>query len=175
MNNAWLIALLLATSLPAPAQTDTITLDDLVQSAERWAKENLDEDALRVLQNPDQQKIKQLFKDIQKEFHGEYVIDLARLKDTAKAVIPLLENYEETLPYAAWLKSRLDYLEVADQLRLIIPPPKSEPGKPPKPTPNPQPQLAREVWIKKVAERPWPKAAKPYVSRLKPISTPATD
>jgi membrane-bound lytic murein transglycosylase D len=157
--------------LSALGQDDTITLDDLVQSAERWAKENLDEDALRVLQSADQEKIKQFFKDIQKEFHGQYVIDLAGLKDAAKTIVPLLENYEETLPYAAWLKPRLDYLEVADQLRLIVPPPKQEPGNLSKPTPNPQPQMEREIWIKKVAERPWPKAAKPYVSRLKPIFT----
>ncbi len=150
-------------------QEEAITLDELVQSAERWAKDNLDENALRVLQSADQEKIKQFFKEIQKEFHGEYVIDLASLKDSAKAMIPLLERYEETLPYAAWLKTQLDYLEVANQLRLIIPPPKAEPGKPPKPIPNPPPQMEREVWVKKVAERPWPKAAKPYVSQLKPI------
>src|SRR2546427_11999659 len=169
MKKLCLVAFLLGISLPALGQDDTITLDDLVQSAERWAKENLDEDALRVLQSADQQSIRQFFSDIQKEFHGEYVIDLARLKDTAKALIPLLERYQETLPYAAWLRTRLDYLEVADQLRLIIPPPKAEPGKPPKPIPNPQPELAREIWIKKLADRPWPKTAKPYVSRLKPI------
>ena len=164
-----LLILLWAASLPALAQEETITLDDLVQSAERWAKENLDENALRVLKSADQEKARQLLKDLQKELHGEYVIDLAALKDTAKAVIPLLESYEETLPFAVWLKTRLDYLEVADQLRLIIPAPKREPGQPPKPIPNPQPRLAREIWIKKVAERPWPKAAQPYVSRLKPI------
>jgi membrane-bound lytic murein transglycosylase D len=166
---SFLALFLLGTPLLTSAQDDTITLDDLVQSAERWAKENLDENALRVLQKADQEKINQLFKDIHKDFHGEYVIDLAALKDTARAVLPLLESYEETQPYAAWLKTRLDYLEVADQLRLIIPPPKPVPGEPPKVLPNPQPQTAREIWIKKVAERPWPKSAKSYVSRLKPV------
>src|SRR5207244_4585519 len=34
---------------------------------------------------------------------------------------------------------------------------------------NPPPRIAREIWIKKVAEHPWPKAAQPYVSRLKPV------
>src|SRR5207249_7111218 len=46
---------------------------------------------------------------------------------------------------------------------------KAEPGKPPKPMPNPRAEMEREIWIKKLAERPWPKAAKPYVARLKPI------
>ena len=90
----------------APAQDNTLTFDDLARSAEQWAKENLDENALRVLQNADQEKIKKLFQDIRKEFHGEYVLDLAALKDTARAVLPLLESYEETVPYAAWLKGQ---------------------------------------------------------------------
>ena len=31
--------------------------------------------------------------------------------------------------------------------------------------------MEREIWVKKLADRPWPEAAKPYVSRLKPIFT----
>jgi membrane-bound lytic murein transglycosylase D len=80
-----------------------------------------------------------------------------------------LESYEETLPYALWLKTRLDYLEVADQFRLIIPAPKPEPGQAPKPVPNPSPQKEREIWITKLTERSYPESAKPYVARLKPI------
>jgi membrane-bound lytic murein transglycosylase D len=160
----------------ASAQTNSLTLDDLLQSAEQWANENLDDDALRVLKNADRQKIQRLFADIQKELQGEYVIDLASLRTTAKSALPLLERYEETLPYALWLKTRLDYLDVADELRIKIPHPKSKPGgsgEPPRepglPIPNPPPQLERQVWIEKLSERPWPSTAKPYVSRLKPI------
>jgi membrane-bound lytic murein transglycosylase D len=140
-----------------------------MKSADQWASENLDEDALRVLQSTDQQKVKQLFADIQKQFHGEYVIDLAALKDTANAVLPILESYDETLPYALWLRARLDYLDVAEQFRLIIPPPKPEPGQPPKPAPNPPPEMERKLWITKLAERPWPSNAEAYVTQLKPV------
>src|SRR6185436_1912567 len=49
------------------------------------------------------------------------------------------------------------------------PTPKPEPDRPTKPLPNPAPRLVREIWIKKVAERPWPEKAKSYVSSLKPI------
>ncbi len=146
-----------------------MTLDDLVQSADQWAKENLDDETLRALQDVDRDKVKQFLNDIQKQYHGEYVVDLASLKDTAKAILPLLESYQETQPYAAWLKAQLDYLEVADQFRLIIPPPKVAPGQPPQPAPNPTPKLEREVWVKQLADRPWPEGAKAYVSRLKPI------
>src|SRR5438874_1255208 len=130
---------------------ETVTLDDVIQSAKQWAQENLDEDALRVLQSADQQKVRQLLAELQKQFQGEYVIDLAALRDTAKSVIPLLEQYEETYPYAIWLKTRLDYLEVAQQLRLLVPPPKTQPGKQLRTIPNPPPQKEREVWITKLS------------------------
>ncbi len=153
----------------AQGPDDTVSLDDLVSSAEQWAQENLDEDVLRVLQQADREKVKKILADIQKQFQGEYVIDLASLKDAAKTVIPLLEQYEETLPYALWLKTRLDYLEVADQLRPIIPLPKPEPGQPPRPIPNPSPQKEREIWITKLTERSYPQNARPYAPRLKSV------
>jgi membrane-bound lytic murein transglycosylase D len=171
MKRSCIVGSLLLCACLSSGQDDVMTLDDVVQSADQWAKENLDEDTLRALQDVDRDKVKQFFNDIQKRFHGEYVIDLASLKDTAKAILPLLEAYEETQPYAAWLKAQLDYLEVADQFRLIIPPPKVEPGQPPKPVPNPAPNMEREIWVKKLADRPWPDGAKPYVTRLKPIFT----
>ena len=171
MKRSCIVGALLLCACLASGQDDVMTLDDVVQSADQWAKENLNEDTLRALQDVDRDKVKQFFNDIQKRFHGEYVIDLASLKDTAKAILPLLEGYEETQPYAAWLKAQLDYLEVADQFRLIIPPPKVEPGQPPKPVPNPAPNMEREIWVKKLADRPWPDGAKPYVTRLKPIFT----
>ncbi|HWW01101.1 MAG TPA: lytic transglycosylase domain-containing protein [Candidatus Acidoferrum sp.] len=170
MKKTGLLLILLFAGLNTPGQNDTLTVDDdLLRSAQQWAKENLDEDALRVLQSADQEKVRQFLAEIQKQFHGEYVVDLAGLKDAARTVLPLLESYEETLPYALWLKARLDYLEVADQFRLLIPPPKTEPGQPPRHPPNPAPQREREVWVRELAERPWPKNAKPYISCLKPI------
>jgi membrane-bound lytic murein transglycosylase D len=164
------ITLWLATALGVFGQ-NTVTLDDVIRSAEHWARENFDEDALRVLADVDEEKVRKLFADIQKQFQGEYVVDLAPLKETATALLPLLELHEETLPYASWLKTRLDYLEVAEQFRLKMPPPKTRPDQPPRPVPNPTPQVEREVWVSKLADRPWPKHAKPYVTRLKPIFT----
>jgi membrane-bound lytic murein transglycosylase D len=160
---------LLGRARSAPAPDDVMTLDDLVSSAEQWAKENLDEDALRVLQNADREKVTKLFQDIHKQFQNNYVLDLGVLRDTVNALLPLLDSYEETRPYAAWLKSRLDYLEVAQELRRAQPEPRTPPTEPPQPRPNPPAPVEREIWIKKLAERPWPKGAKPYVAQLKPI------
>jgi membrane-bound lytic murein transglycosylase D len=165
----WCAAVLMSLVV-ARAQKDGFTLDEeFMRSAEQWARENLDDDALRALDNVDRDKVRQLFAQIQKQFHGEYVVDLATLKDTVLWALPLLESSEETAPYAMWLRTRSDYLEVADQFRLISPTPKSEPGHAVKPKPNPPPQKEREVWITKVSTRPWPPNAKPYVARLKPV------
>lgn len=166
----WLCFIALFAIRPlALAQDNTVTWDDVMQSAEQWAKENLDEDTLRALKNVDRQKVKDFFATVQKEFQGAYVIDLAGLRDAARAILPLLEGHDETVPYALWLKARLDYLDTANEFRLLIPPPKPEPGKVPPPPPNPRPQVEREVWIRKLSDRPWPEEARPYVARLKPV------
>jgi membrane-bound lytic murein transglycosylase D len=173
MKNRWVFVLLLAAlfGMGATPQDDSLTLDDAMRSAEDWAKDNLNDDALRALKSVDQEKVKQFLAEVQKQFHGQYVVDLAPLKDTAKNILPLLEGYEETQPYAAWLKTRLDYLEVADRFRVTIPPPKAEPGRPPQPVPNPTPQREREVWVKQVAQEPLPRSANAYVSVMKPVFT----
>jgi membrane-bound lytic murein transglycosylase D len=166
----WLIAALILGLCRVEAQDQTLTVDDeFLRSAEKWAKENLDDDALRALQDLDREKVKKFFADVQKQFQGQYVVDLAPFRDTARTVLPLLESYEETTPYAVWLKTRLDYLDVANEFRLTIPPVKLTPGHPPEKFPNPAPQKEREVWLNKVAERQWPSASKQYISHLKPI------
>jgi membrane-bound lytic murein transglycosylase D len=141
----------------------------LARSAEQWAKENLDEDAFRVLQTVDRDRVKQFLGDVQKQFQADYVVDLGPLKQTARSVVPLLEQYDQTLPYAIWLKTRLDYLDVAERLRSTIHTPKPEPGQPAIPKPNPPAEKEREIWIEKLAKRPWPENARPYVPRLKHI------
>jgi membrane-bound lytic murein transglycosylase D len=169
MRLRWMLALLL---IPAPfmeAQNDPLQLDDLLQSAQQWAQENLDERVLQALRDVDQEQVQKLFQDLQQRFQGDYVVNLASLKQTAQTLLPLLEAHSETRPYAAWLRTRLDYLEVADEFRLTISPPKVEPGQPPKPVPNPGPDMERKAWRQQVAQRPAPKGAQAYVSRLKPV------
>src|SRR5882724_2246684 len=169
MKRLFASVLLLLSAAELLAQEQTVTLEDLAQSAQQWAQENLDDDALRMLQGADQKRVKSFLAELEKQFHGEYVVDLASLRESARAIVPLLEQYEETAPYAAWLKTQLDYLDVAEQIRLLVPAPRPQPGRPTPPVQNPAPQVVREIWIKKIAERPLPVAGKPFVSSLKPI------
>ncbi len=169
MKRLGIMATLLVGLLVSPAQQDTFTLDDeFLRSAEQWAKENLDEDVLRALKDTDREKVRKFLRDLQRDFQGTYLVDLAGLRETAKSLLPLLEEYEETYPYALWLKARLDYLEVADQFRLLVPPP-PRPGQPARPKTNPAAEKLREVWVRKLVERPWPQTASNYVTRLKPV------
>ncbi len=160
--------LLLCISSVAGLGQDVITLDDMAESAQKWAKDNLDENFLAALGEPDQRKVNEFLEKLRKEFQGEYVIDLAQLKDTARAILPLLESYEETLPYAAWLKTRLDYFDVADQLRVLVPAPRPKPGESPKPVVV-APNKVSEIWVRKFIDRPVPDAAKPCLAELKSI------
>jgi membrane-bound lytic murein transglycosylase D len=169
MKRCTIAVLLLAGPLAASAQTNALDLQDLVNSATQWAQENLDTNVLAALQDVDQQQVQQFLDDLLKRLQGDDVVDMASLRAAAETILPLLESHEETQPYAIWLRTRLDYLEVAEEWRRSVPPPKVEPGKPPPPIPNPAPEKEREIWVKKVAERPWPKEAQAYVPKLKPV------
>jgi membrane-bound lytic murein transglycosylase D len=87
----------------------------------------------------------------------------------AKFVLPLLDAQPETQPYAAWLRSRLDYFEVAEQLRKQSPPTKSVPDQPPKPGLNPSSSAERKAWEQILSRRDRPAAAHALVPKLKSI------
>ncbi len=165
---AVILGLFLAGSLVARADEDNdlFTLPELVQGAQQWAQENLDTNILNQVDDP---TVRQFFREAQQRFQGDYVVDLAALRQTAQVVLPLLESREETRPYAAWLKPRLDYLEVADEIRLTISPPSAPTNQPDQSVPNPPPQKERELWVEKISASSWSALAKEYVPELKPL------
>jgi membrane-bound lytic murein transglycosylase D len=172
MNRSRILALALAVPLLAQAgDEDVMELDDLIQAGQQWLEENVDEDVLRSFGDVDRRKVEEVLREVRRRFEGEYVIDLAPLKAGVTAVLPLLEAHEATRPYLSWLKTRLDYFDVADEFRLTILPPKPEPERPPSPAPNPSPQVERKAWRKELEVRLVPKGAAPYLVRLKPIFT----
>jgi membrane-bound lytic murein transglycosylase D len=170
MKTVIVVVLFLASSLLSWAQDDSITMPEFVQSAQQWAQENLDTNVLNSLSEVDERAVQQFFSQLEQEYQGEYVVDIASLRDTAQSVLPLLESQDETHPYAAWLKAQMDYLDLADEIRLTIPQPSLETNQLPQPLPNPPPQTERDLWFKKdSATNAWPVSAKEYVQELKPI------
>jgi len=90
--------LLLAGPLTARAEDDTLTLPDLVQGAQQWAQENLDTNVLNALPTVDDPQVQQFFRELQQRYQGDYVVDLAALRQTAQTVLSLLESSENTRP-----------------------------------------------------------------------------
>jgi len=169
MKSLVMLALILAGSVVVRADDVTISLPDLIQGGQQWAQANLDTNVLNALSNVDQQAAQQFFDELQQRFQGDYVVDLAELRQTAQTVLPLLQSHEETRPYADWLAARMDYLEVADEIRVAILPPVLETNQPPRPMPNPSAKRERALWTEKVSVAAWPASAKEYVPELKPI------
>ncbi len=153
----------------APAQTNEVDLGGLLDAAQQFAQDNLDPDVLNALQNVDRQQVENFLSHYQDYLKGDYVLDVAQLKDAANAILPLLDAHEETQPYAVWLRSRLDYFDAAEEFKSAAPEPKPEPGKPLPPLPNPTFKAEQEIWIQKVTPRPWPKGAAEIVPKLKTI------
>lgn len=166
--------LFLATVAPATlfAQNRTLSLDDLLGTGEKFLRENVDPKVLESLQRKfDPVQAQQVLTELQKQFQGQYVLDLAEARDTAETLLPLLETLPQTRPYAGWLKPRMDYFDVADQLLVEIPAPKAEPGKPAPRPPSPTPQQKRRAWTAQVAKEPVSRGAGVWVPRLKPVFT----
>jgi len=152
------IVLLLVSASLAPAQTNDVNLGDLLDTAQQWAQENLDGDVLAALQNVDREKVVAFLNQYQAGLQGDSVLDVAQLKVAAHAILPLLDAHEETQPYAAWLRARLNYFDAAEELKKLAPLPPPGTNAPP-PLLNPTFAAERKIWIKEMAPEPWPKGA----------------
>ncbi len=162
--SAILIGLLLA--FAAMAQDPLPQPDEIVQSVQVWIEDNLDEKALDEL-GVDKDRVQQFLTELRRRFQGTYVYDLGALRETAINVLPVLQQFEETRPLAVWLQTRLDYFDVAEQLRREA---KTAPEQPaPSRLPNPPPQLERSIWVRELKDSSLPPLAEDCVPRLKQI------
>ena len=89
-----IVALLLAGTFLARADDQTVTLPQLLQDAQQWARENLDTNVLNALPRVDDPAVRQFLRDVQQRFQGDYVVDLAALKEPAQMALPLLQSHE---------------------------------------------------------------------------------
>ena len=131
-------------------------------------RENLDDSVLSALGQVDRNRVREFFTELHQQFEGSSVYDLGALKEKASRLLPVLQQFDETRPYAVWLQTHFDYLDAADELRSEITPTPPKPGAP-IPLSNPSPQTQRSFWNKKLVKRPLPRLAQTYVPRLKQI------
>jgi membrane-bound lytic murein transglycosylase D len=164
MNRRHAILLFAVAPIAALAQTNQVlSIDDLVGMGRQFIDENVDEDALAQLGQLDQEKVRAVLKLLQDQLDQHSVLDLAALKRTAEEALKLLDSNTLTEDYAQWLRTRLDYFEVAGDLRVTLGP------KPEAPAPVPTPAQVHDAWGRMLQQRARPTAATKYEARLKPI------
>src|SRR5450755_1708891 len=115
------LVFLIASGSLVPAQTNDFDLGDMLDVAQQFAQDNLDPDVLQALQAVDRTRVGDFLNHFEDYLKGDSVLDVAQLQDAADTILPLLDAHEETRPYAAWLRSRLDYFEAADELKSLAP------------------------------------------------------
>lgn len=152
-----------ASGLPARAQQEPDPAE-LLRDAGDWLAENIDDSVFEAL-GVDQQRTRQFLHDLHQAFQGTYIYDLAVLRDTAIQLQPVLDRYEETQPYAVWLKAHLLDFDVSQKLRDQISATVTNKLR----LPPPSPQLQRSVWVRAIDARPAPPAAREHLTRMKNI------
>lgn len=160
------LALVCFLPLPVKAQAESVFLDDLLQAGQEWLQENV----MHLLEQGDRDKVDKFFHELQQSLEGDDVLNIAKLKPVAVAILPLLEKYEETLPYAAWLQARMDYFDISEQLGLNASRQNSQKATSVKlPSLITGQEAEQKAWQTHLGKKPAPKGAEVLVSRLKPI------
>lgn len=150
-----------------------VDIDATLQAAEKWARENLDgrvAEAIAGLADPSPDRTRKAMDELQREFAGDSILDMARVRRLAETVLPLLEEYEETADLAPWLRTRLDYFDVADLLAQEAPVLPTTPLLPPgtnTPPSSPATNTAGTVTVNPGTNNPAPKQV------TRPPSNPA--
>ncbi len=151
-------------------QAQTQDLDGLADAAADLAEEYFDPEFLNALNKGDREVVERFLGQVNSELGSRYVLDLADLEETAAAALKIMERYEETYPYAAWLKPRLDYFKVAKRLKTLTPAPTPVPGKEaPAAVPVPSAGKERETWAEQIKKEPVPPRARTYVDDFKKV------
>jgi len=140
-----------------------------------------------LIRKPTPDEMRQFWQLLNTTLQSDSIEDLAWLSPYAGMALGYLDGIPEAKPYADWLRQRLDYLVMAEDVvkeeraakRMPPPPP---PAKKPTTIAPPPPKAApstssaakkktmsKERWQHKIAQRPPPKGAAEYVPRIKPI------
>ncbi len=123
---------------------------------------------------------------LQRVLQAQSLEDLAVLLPYAEAALDYLDGLERAKPTADWLRQRLDYFRVADEVVREVAPPlpiakptpptteTSAPSPPAKPSPPSRPavldkSMEIERWVKRLEKRPAPARSRELVPPLKSI------
>lgn len=161
MNSFRLICLGVILFAAAAFAQPEIKPAETMQSVDQWVRENVADETFDFL-GLDRERTHQFLTQIEPKLQGNEIFDLAAFAETAHQLLPFLQQFEETQPFAAWLETHADYFDVADKLR------KESGAKAPR-TRLPSPDSQRRAWLTVMEHRPVPPRADKRVSRLKEI------
>lgn len=148
---------------------DGMDVDQALKAAEQWAHENLDDDILKLLDDVDRDRLRAFLTEFQARLQTNSVYELGPLRAPAKDMVEFLDQWQETKPLADWLNTRLDYIDVSEELKRAAVPPKTPSTTTPHALLPPTLTLEHAVWERQFQSRPFPTAADAYVPRLKRI------
>jgi membrane-bound lytic murein transglycosylase D len=148
---------------PAMAQQKPAQPNAPVQSIQQWLNDNVDPEVLQSLSG-----MQDFFTNLQHSFEGTNIYELGSSKEVALKVLPVLDEYEETAPYAAWLRAHLDDMDVATEMQREM---KATSTNAEAATGLAWPplKLQRSVWVRELEKTPWPPLAQTYVPELKRV------
>jgi len=173
--------------LAVPVSVRAQAQDSLINMAEGFSELTGYEIDPTLIRKPTADEMRQFWQLLNTTLQTGSIEDLAWLSPYAGMALGYLDGIPEAKPYADWLRQRLDYLVMAEDVikeeraAKKIPPPPPPAKKPTSiapPPPKPAPPstsaakkqtMSPERWQKKMAQRPPPKGAAEYVPRLKPI------
>jgi membrane-bound lytic murein transglycosylase D len=153
------LTLLAALAIPAtsPAQAAPETNVPAVVLPD-WLVDQADLLLRNAVAQVDEERAIQLLDTLLGHLQKSSPKQLAEFRPTAAALVPWLEQNEETIPYAIWLRTRLDYFDAASELSRV-----PKPAEPPRTDVAPKPT----VFDQQLAKRPAPPAAQRYLEPLK--------
>lgn len=179
-----------------PVRAQEIDFDAMVSAGTEWIQENVPLDLLSQVEIPAPEEWTQFWGRLQEILDSGSLEDMADFMPYAEAGARLLERMPGGEDYAAWLRQRLDYLEMADDVARRLPVPSATRALPPRPPPLvdgrkvhlvpvrkrvtvtiPEAVTAQRqsvtqsgmAWKRKLAGRPAPAKAGELVPRLKAV------
>ncbi len=189
--NVRLPALLALAALPALAADESPDLIDVFENGS-GALESMATGPLgNAIRVSAQEYWQDFWQNAQQALHTDSVSEMASFLPQARIALDYLARQPEGQPYVDWLRQRLDYFDIADDILQRLQPPAAQPPAPapggaPRPSPRPPPRLApkptpeiaqrvarairsEQVWQSKLAKRPAPRDSGSLVPSLKQI------
>ena len=109
---------------------EELDLGDALNAGAKWAQAALPPDVLNQVTLPSSRDWAVFMNQVQQELQSGSIEDLAEWQPYVELGIQLLSKMDDGAEYAAWLRQRLDYFEMAAACVENNP----EPGSPPKPS-----------------------------------------